>query len=147
MSLEEENKELVRQHLDRISAGDVKGPAETWAPEALNHGQKVDREAVTRVMESLITLHEHRTIHQMIAEGDWVAVRTTCSGKYTMQPALLVNSGIFTELGPTGQTYKFQDIHIFKVVEGKIVEHWANRDDLGAARQIGLKLKPADTRS
>lgn len=27
--------------------------------------------------------------------------------------------------------------HWFRVVDGLIVEHWANRDDLGTARQLG----------
>ncbi|MDE1853287.1 MAG: ester cyclase [Thaumarchaeota archaeon] len=35
-----------------------------------------------------------------------------------------------------------QHIHLFRVVDGKIVEHWANRDDLGAARQVGRELGP-----
>ena len=147
MSVEEQNKNLVRRHLELLSAGDAKGAAETWAQEGLNHGRKIDRETLTKGLESLITLNERHTIHEMIAEGEWVAVRTTCTGTYTEKPTIPMNSGIFSLIGPTGQTYTFQHIHLFKVSNGKIVEHWANRDDLGAARQIGLELKPADTKS
>lgn len=28
-------------------------------------------------------------------------------------------------------------VHIFRVREGKIVEHWAVRDDLGLMKQLG----------
>jgi hypothetical protein len=52
-----------------------------------------------------------------------------------------VNAGIFEGLEPTGRTYVVQHMHFFKVVGGEITEHWANRDDLGAASQIGLELK------
>ena len=27
--------------------------------------------------------------------------------------------------------------HWFRIEDGKIIEHWANRDDLGMARQLG----------
>ncbi len=33
---------------------------------------------------------------------------------------------------------------LFRIVDGKIMEHWANRDDLGIAKQIGLGLRPLD---
>lgn len=147
MSVEEQHKNLVRRHLELLSAGDAKGAAETWAQEGLNHGRKIDRETLIKGLESLITLNERHTIHEMIAEGEWVAVRTTCTGRYTEKPTIPMNSGIFSLIEPTGQNYTFQHIHLFKVSNGKIVEHWANRDDLGAARQIGLELKAADTKS
>jgi predicted ester cyclase len=31
-----------------------------------------------------------------------------------------------------------QQIHIWQIVDGKIVEHWAARDDLGLREQLGL---------
>ncbi|MGA8542074.1 MAG: ester cyclase [Thermoplasmata archaeon] len=85
--------------------------------------------------------HSLHTLHEMIAEGDWVAVRTTCTGTHTESPELPVNGGMFVGLKPTGRSYTVQQIHMFRIVDGKLTEHWANRDDLGAARQIGLDLK------
>jgi predicted ester cyclase len=142
MSLEQ-NKEVVRRQFERLDSGDVDGAAALWAAEALNHGRKVDHAGISRVYESLRELREHHTLHEMIAEGDWVAVRTTCSGVHASSPRIPVNSGIFTGVSPTGRSYEVQHIHFFKVVDGRITEHWANRDDLGAARQVGLELKPS----
>ena len=34
--------------------------------------------------------------------------------------------------------YAVQQIHIWQIVDGKIVEHWAARDDLGLREQLGL---------
>ena len=31
-----------------------------------------------------------------------------------------------------------QHIHIFRIADGKLVEHWANRDDMGTMTQLGL---------
>jgi predicted ester cyclase len=39
---------------------------------------------------------------------------------------------------PTGKRYEAQHIHWFKLRDGKIVAHWANRDDLGMMQQLGL---------
>ncbi len=89
-------------------------------------------------------LDERHTIHEMIAEGEWVAVRTTCRGVHAAK--VPVNSGIFSDVDPTGRPYTVQHMHMFRLVDGKITEHWADRDDLGAARQVGLVLRPADAK-
>ncbi len=93
------------------------------------------------VYASLNLLQERHFIHEMIAEGEWVAVRTTCEGVHAAK--VRVNSGIFADIEPTGRKYTAQHMHLFRIVNGKITEHWANRDDLGAARQVGLELRAA----
>ncbi len=136
----EDNKAIVRRHLEAISSGDVRGAAECWAETAHNHGREVTRGDVERTMIALAGLRERHTIHEMVAEGDWVAVRTTCEGIHAVEPSLPVNGGIFEGIPPTGRTYRAQHMHLFRVVDGKITDHWANRDDLGAARQLGRDL-------
>jgi ketosteroid isomerase-like protein len=140
MSLEE-NKDLVRRQFELLNAGDIRGAADLWAPESFNHGRMTDPSGMSRVYESLRSLHETHTLHEMIAEGDWVAVRTTCKGIHSATPDIPVNGGMFIGLNPTGRTYTVQHIHMFRISGGKLTEHWANRDDLGAARQIGLELR------
>jgi ketosteroid isomerase-like protein len=142
MSLEE-NKALVRRQFDLLSAGDVEGAAALWSNESSNHGRKAGPEGISKVYESLRSVHEAHVLHEVIAEGDWVAVRTTCSGAHVATPKIPVNGGIFEGIAPTGRSYTAQHLHLFRVANGKIVEHWANRDDLGVARQIGLELKPS----
>ncbi len=137
----EENKELVRRQFELVSSGDAKGAAALWAEDASNHGMRVGPALVETVYASLCLLQERHTFHEMIAEGDWVAVRTTCQGVHAAK--VRVNGGIFANVEPTQRPYSVQHIHLFRVVDGKIVEHWANRDDLGAARQIGLELRAA----
>jgi predicted ester cyclase len=140
----EQNKELVRRQFTLLSGGDAAGAAALWASEALNHGRKVDRAGIRSVYESLRALHETHEIHEMVAEGEWVAVRTTCHGRHTSEPALPVNGGIFVGVSPTGRNYTVQHLHLFRVRDGELVEHWAARDDLGAAKQLGLELRPSN---
>ena len=38
---------------------------------------------------------------------------------------------------PTGRTFAMTQSHWFRLEDGLIIEHWANRDDLSIARQLG----------
>lgn len=38
----------------------------------------------------------------------------------------------------TGCCFEVQHIHMYRVIDGKIAEHFANRDDGGMMRQLGL---------
>ncbi|MGA2665357.1 MAG: ester cyclase [Nitrososphaerales archaeon] len=139
----ERAKEVVLRQFELINSGDSEGAAALWAPESYNHGKRVDKAGLTRLYQSLHSLRETHTVHEVIVDGDWVAVRTTCDGVHTIEPSIPVNGGIFVGIQPTGRTYSDQHIHFFRVIDGLIAEHWANRDDLGAARQIGLELRPS----
>jgi predicted ester cyclase len=139
----EENKELVRRQFELLNAGDVDGAANLWAAESSNHGRKTDPRGMSRMYESLRALHEQHTLHEILSEGDWVAVRTTCKGVHSATPEIPVNGGMFVGLSPTGRSYTAQHIHLFRIVDGKLAEHWASRDDLGTAKQIGLELRPS----
>ncbi len=96
------------------------------------------------LFEALAELGERFNVHEIVAEGDWVACRAIVAGKHNSKPRTLVGSGIYSLAEPAGQTYTLQHMHLFKIVDGQIVEHWANRDDLGAARQLGLELRPTE---
>jgi len=139
----EENKKIVLAQFELLNRGDVAGAAALWASECSNHGRKVGPAGIVRVYESLKVLGEQHTLHELIAEDDWVAVRTTCVGRFSGRPELPVNGGVFSGREPNRRTYEVQHIHLFRVQGGKLVEHWASRDDLGAARQVGLDLTPS----
>lgn len=72
-------------------------------------------------------------VKDLIAEGDKVAARIVMSGTH---------DGEFVGLQPTGRKWNYEHVHIFRVVDGKIAEHWAVRDDLRAMIQLGVVSPP-----
>ena len=48
------------------------------------------------------------------------------------------DAGTVTQaMPPTGKTFAATQSHWFRLADGKIIEHWANRDDLAMAQQLG----------
>jgi predicted ester cyclase len=70
-------------------------------------------------------------IDDQIAERDVVATRKTLRGTHL---------GELWGLAPTGNQVEFEFIDIFRVADGKLVEHWTSMD-LGALRSQ-LKASP-----
>jgi predicted ester cyclase len=105
------------------------------APDYTDHNAEGDRgpERVLRVAEQARTAFPDLTydIEEVIAEGDIVAFRMVMEG---------------THLGPlpgtglpgTGRQVRVQQLHMARIKDGKVAEHWAVRDDLGMLVQLGV---------
>ena len=59
-------------------------------------------------------------VEDMISEGDKVTARVTMSGTH---------QGEFQGIAPTGNRVQVRAIDIFRIMNGKIVEHWGHGDD------------------
>jgi predicted ester cyclase len=68
------------------------------------------------------------TILDQAAEGDKV---------WTYKRFETVHEGEFMGIAPTGKAIVADAIDIMRVVDGKIVEHWAVQDVWGLMRQLG----------
>ena len=68
-------------------------------------------------------------VEEVIAEGDTVVLRCTLTGTH---------EGPFMGIPPTGRRIEITEIHIYRLRDGKAVEHRVGRDDLGAMRQLGV---------
>jgi steroid delta-isomerase-like uncharacterized protein len=68
------------------------------------------------------------TIEDQIAEGNEVATRFTLRGTHT---------GRFLDIAPTGKPVTVTGMNIAHVLQGRIVESWLLRDDLGLLQQLG----------
>jgi predicted ester cyclase len=53
-----------------------------------------------------------------------------------------VDGGMLVGVQPTGRTFEVQHLHMYRMLDGKIAEHFANRDDVGMMRQLGLLPLP-----
>lgn len=120
------------------------GPLTLWSTDATNFGRSASHDRLKLIFESLRTAFPDRQyeVHDLIAEGDKVVSRITVHGTFGAIPPLPVDGlrGITTP--PTGKPYAVQHVHIWHVIGGKIVEHWAARDDLGLQAQLGLIALP-----
>jgi ketosteroid isomerase-like protein len=77
-------------------------------------------------------------IHDMIAEGDRVAVRMTTSARHT---------GPFMGLEPTGKRYSIDEIHIFRIRDGRVAEHWHEFDKASLMQQLSDQHVGAGSRT
>jgi predicted ester cyclase len=80
----------------------------------------------------------HYDIHHAIAQGDLVAVNSTMKGRHCAPFVMYTGDGhVDTVFPPTNKSFAMTQTHWLRFKDGRIVEHWANRDDLGTARQLG----------
>jgi steroid delta-isomerase-like uncharacterized protein len=129
----EDNKALVRSFIERVfEAGDVAAVDELVADDFVPHTYPgtSDREGLKRAMERVSQgLADAKfTIDDVIAEGDRVAVRVTSGATQV---------GEFMGMPASGKRYEIEEIHIFRVRDGKITEHWHQFDQVGMMRQLG----------
>ena len=77
-------------------------------------------------------------IYHAVTERNLITVNSTMHGRHTAPIAFYTEDGkLDTVFPPTGRTFAITQSHWFRIEDGKIVEHWANRDDLGLAKQLG----------
>ena len=80
----------------------------------------------------------HHTVNHAVVEGDLVVLHTTMTGRHVGPFAVYSEAGkVDTVFPPTGKTFAVTQTHWFRIADGKLIEHWANRDDRGQAAQLG----------
>lgn len=135
MSNLEANKAVVRQFIERIfGAGDRAAADELIAPGAVFHTYRFEgdpregmRAAIDRMSAALSD--GSFTVHELIAEDDLVCARVTSAATQT---------GPFMGMPGTGRRYEIGELHLFRVRDGRVVEHWHQYDQIGMMRQLGV---------
>ena len=125
--------EVARRFIDEIFvAGRAEALRELVTDDFVSHGlpgsgPEVMEAAIHRVSGALSDAAFE--IQDVICEGDRVAIRLTSSA---------VQAGTFMGMPATGKRYSIEEIHIFRVRDGRVAEHWHQMDALGMMRQLGL---------
>jgi steroid delta-isomerase-like uncharacterized protein len=133
------NKALVRRFIEEVfvaSSADAVDElvADDFTPHSwpgVGPGREPLKQAQQRISQGLADAR--MTIEEMIAEGDLVAVRLTSHGRHT---------GDFMGMPASDKEYTIGEIHIFRVRDGRIVEHWREADMLGMLQQLGAMPEP-----
>ena len=134
------NKEVIRQQFDDINRKEFKSAAAASSVDFTNFGRRVPRERVELILGDVFgTFPDWRMeILEMVADGDIVVARCKVTGTHRGIGKMAVNGGMLVGVPPTGKRFEVTHIHWYKMRDGKIIEHWANRDDLGMMQQLGL---------
>jgi steroid delta-isomerase-like uncharacterized protein len=135
----ENNKAIARQLTETLDEGNVNKLRELLSPDFVSHfagmPKPLNREQYIQVntMAKAAFSDLKRTVEDMIAEGDKVAVRITARGTHT---------GAFQGIAATGKQTEITGIAIRRIAEGKIVEEWVINDQLGLMQQLGV-IRPS----
>ena len=138
--MSETNKDLIRRYQEAYNSGDLDALDEILAPDWVTNAwpegmpQSVESAKQFYAMATSIFPDLHVTTDDLIAEGDTVVHRWTVRGTH---------KGEFLGLAPTGSQVKAGGVSIFRIVDGRIVEHVAFADDLGFLQQLGADV-PAE---
>jgi C-1 hydroxylase len=130
----DENKAVVRRFIDEAF---VKGNPEsvdelisesfvphTWP--SVQPGRESLKQTVVRMASGLSDVAFD--VEDIIAEGARVAVRVI---------ARATHRGDFMGMPAAGKGYEIDEIHIFRLENGLIAEHWHVADMLGMMKQMG----------
>jgi steroid delta-isomerase-like uncharacterized protein len=129
----EDNKALIRRlYAEVMHKGNMTSADELISPRYVEHvplptpGREGLKELVRTARSGFPDLHP--TIEDLVAEGDRVAVRVVARGTH---------QNTFMGTPASGKAVEWREIHIYRVVDGQIVEHWAQVDFLSLLQQIG----------
>jgi steroid delta-isomerase-like uncharacterized protein len=134
-----DNKALVRRFIDEIFVEGRKESvdellddafvAHTW-PSTGNPKSDL-KGAIDRTTKGLAGTSF--TIEDLIAEDDRVAVRLTAAATHV---------GELMGMPPSGKRYEIGEIHIFRIRDGKVAEHWHQFDQMKMLQQLGAMPAP-----
>ena len=108
-------------------------------PDLVDHSVRSSLPATREGTKQLVTRYRsafpdlHLTIEDQIAKGDKVVTRWTTRGTH---------SGKLMGIAPTGNPVIVTGIRVDRIVGGRIVETWAEIDQLGMLQQLGVVSGP-----
>jgi lactoylglutathione lyase len=127
-------KDVVEELFRRRETGDESVLEELVSVDMVNHAAGPQgREGLRRILQIVdddlgpVSVEQHH----LIGEGDLVAQHMTLHGTHRASTMPLL-AGKEVSWRPAAWTF----IHIWRVADGMIVEHWACRDDMGLLRQL-----------
>jgi len=134
MSLEE-NKAVLRKVMEALNERNWDALDEYVATDYVDRALKV--QGLEELKQNRIEVFKsfpdwHVTIEDLIAEGDRVWAHVTVTGTHKGEYSLL-------PVAPTGKKITDSDIDKWRIVDGKIVEHFLGVDDqMDVFKKLGI---------
>jgi predicted ester cyclase len=130
----EENKLLIRRFNEEAFSGrDIKVRDRFLGSGFAINGQVVDPDRSRRNVAELFAAFPdfHRSMDDIIADGDKVVARYTARGTHL---------GELLGVQPTGTSVTVRWVTIYRIADGKVAEEWPLFDALGLMRQPGVAV-------
>jgi len=129
----EENKAVFRKAIEAVNKRDWDALRESGATNYVDHALRVQslEEFIQNRIEVFKSFPDwHMAIKDLIAEGDRVWAYATVTGTH---------KGEYLGLEPTGKKITIDIVDIFRIVDGKMVEHFKGvNDEMDFRKQLGL---------
>ena len=135
---ETSNKATLRRFMDAMNTGGAEHMSSTIdefvEPDAIIRTPvPLDVTGAQALKKVFATLHHaypdlHVKVEDLIAEGDKVVSRNTVTGTH---------KGEYVGVPPTGKSVTYNEIFIFRLVNGRIAEQWGVADVLSQMQQLG----------
>ena len=136
--VEEQNKEIAKVIFTAIDAGDFDRLNELFADDFALDTPGLPEPLRKDMLFQLIKTHYTafpnwiHVIEEVIADGNKVAVKLTQNGTHKAE---------YEGIPATGTKATLPAMHLFTVVDGKVIDWFAVEDYLGLYMQLGIKLK------
>ena len=124
----EQNKAIARRVYEIVTTGDF-GRAEEIVDQDAPDNELLPDDPLAKLIDTFKeTFTEARagfpdlsiTVEDVMTEGDKVAARVVMRGTHR---------GEFQGISPTGKRVEVRAMDMFRISDGKIVEHWGHADD------------------
>jgi steroid delta-isomerase-like uncharacterized protein len=141
----ETNKELIRRFYDEVwNKGNVDFVFEVFADEYVRHDLRPGTPTAGAAGQKQVAMDFRAAfpdvkyaVDLILGDGDLVMARWTMTG---------TNTGQWGKEPATGCAVKTSGVNIFRISNGKVVEIWNHRDDLGMREQLGAPIYAGSNR-
>ena len=133
------NAALVRRFYEQVwNRGNLDVADEVFAEDYVRHDLRPSRAEPGPAGQKRIAADFRRAfpdlrfvVELVIEQADLVAARWTAEG---------TNTGDWGGQPATGRPARFSGVNIFRFRDGRVVEIWNHRDDLGLIEQLGARI-------
>lgn len=131
----EANKAIIRRYRDMHNNNTLGDLDQIVAADLISHsslpGVPAGPEGGRMVHQGSLAAFPdgHTATNDLIAEGDRVVERFTFTG---------TQRGDFMGIPASGKRVTVTGMSIFRIADGKIVEHWGENDGIGLLAQLGM---------
>lgn len=138
MATAEANKAIIRHFMERaFNQGDLSAVDEHIAATGVDHQERAGTNFCTHLKQVIIALRRafpdlHFEVHEIVAEGEIVAFRSTMTGTH-LGPLQL---GPEPQLPATGRTVSVAHMHFVRIIDGKGYDLWHLWDTPAMLRQL-----------